>query len=224
MDQHTPAQSSAIDIADEALVLRAQDGSLEAFAEIVARFEGRLFNFIARRLGTRRLHADAEDLTQETFLRAWRSVREYRPHHRFSTWLFTIASRLVVDHLRHRSVRRAAHNTMAETFTQREAAPDRATSADDRADGSRLWRIASQILSDDQHAALWLRYAEDLSPGEVARVLGKNEVAVRVMLFRARQALAPHVPIAGDHGDLQAAPREGYRVARMSDCATGGVG
>ena len=59
----------------EQLAIRAQRGSLEAFGRLVALFEGRLFNFLLRRVGSR---VDAEDLTQETFLRAWRRIRSYR--------------------------------------------------------------------------------------------------------------------------------------------------
>src|SRR5688572_11814714 len=110
--------ASASDLSDESLVLRAQDGSMDAFEQMVARFEGRLFNFIARRLGSGHRQTDAEDLTQETFLRAWRSVSEYRPHFRFSTWLFTIAARLVVDHQRHRSVRLSAADALAAAATE----------------------------------------------------------------------------------------------------------
>jgi RNA polymerase sigma-70 factor, ECF subfamily len=218
-----PRTASASDLSDESLVLRAQSGSMDAFELIVARFEGRLFNFIARRLGLRHLNSDAEDLTQETFLRAWRGVREFRPEHRFSTWLFTIASRLVVDHQRHRHVRLAGVQRIAEEAIRREQTPHRAEVESDRAAGGRLWSIASQVLSEEQHAALWLRYAEDLSPGEVARVLGKNEVAVRVMLFRARQALAPHLPGAPDDKGQQAGTQKERMDARMSGCATGGV-
>ena len=220
-DPKQPRISSTSDISDESLASRAQDGSTDAFAQIVDRFEGRLFNFIARRLGLRHLNSDAEDLTQETFLRAWRSVREFRPEHRFSTWLFTIASRLVVDHQRHRHVRLAGAQRIAEESNRREHALDRAEVESDRAAGGRLWSIASQILNEEQHAALWLRYAEDLSPGEVARVLGKNEVAVRVMLFRARQALVPHLPGANDDSHQQAETPK--MDARMRGCATGGV-
>lgn len=194
---------------------------MDAFEVIVARFEGRLFNFIARRLGSGHRQTDAEDLTQESFLRAWRSVGEYRPHFRFSTWLFTIAARLVVDHQRHRLVRLSAADALAEAATERAREPDRSEREDDRFAGARLWHIALQILTDEQHAALWLRYAEDLSPGEVARVLNKNEVAVRVMLFRARQALASHMPEARQDGDQC----EGSfrREAAMTAAAAGGV-
>ncbi|MEE8146382.1 MAG: sigma-70 family RNA polymerase sigma factor, partial [Longimicrobiales bacterium] len=75
------------------LVSRAQTGSLSSFAELVARFEGRLFNFLLRRT---RCVADAEDLAQDTFVRAWQRIRRYDPRWRFSTWLFTIAHRLAV--------------------------------------------------------------------------------------------------------------------------------
>ncbi len=178
----------------EALVSRAQSGSLDAFTEVVARFEGRLFNFIARRLGggRRPIVADAEDLTQEAFLRAWRNLGDFRPTHKFSTWLFTIAGRLVVDHLRHQGVRKAAAESIAHDANRRMHDQQRERSPLVDVESRNLWTIARETLTDEQHAALWLRYAEDLSPGEVARVLGRSEVSVRVMLFRARKALAPH--------------------------------
>ncbi len=181
-------------LTDEALVSHAQAGSVNAFAEIVDRFEGRLFNFIARRLGGGggRATADAEDLAQESFLRAWRSIGDFRPTHRFSTWLFTIAGRLVVDHLRHQRVQRAATETIARAATRRGHERQFAESPFTDNGLRNLWTIARDTLTEEQHAALWLRYAEDLSPREVARVLDRSEVSVRVMLFRARQTLAPH--------------------------------
>ena len=177
-------------------MLRAQQGDVDGFTEVVARFEKRLFNFISRRVGKRSGGAEAEDLTQETFLRAWRSLGDYQPRHRFSTWLFTIASRLVVDHLRHMAVRNDSFEDVGMHAHQRRGTLDASGTgeeADHVADGRRLWNIAADILTHEQHAALWLRYAEDLSPAEVARVLDRNEVAVRVMLFRARQAIAGEV-------------------------------
>jgi RNA polymerase sigma-70 factor (ECF subfamily) len=210
-------------ISDEALVVRAQEasGGAQAFAEIVERFEGRLFNFIARRLGLRRLRTDAEDLTQETFLRAWRNIHEYRPHFRFSTWLFTIASRLVVDHQRHQAVKQASTDAIAERAASRETFNEHEVRHDLRAAGAELWSLAARLLTDEQHAALWLRYAEDLSPAEVARVLDRNEVAVRVMLFRARQTLAPHaigaLAVDGDADDGS------FPRGLIAAAATGGV-
>ena len=57
-------------------------------------------------------------------------------------------------------------------------------------------------LRDDQHTALWLRYAEDMTIGEIARVMGRTQVGVRVALFRARQRLAEAARTAGLVADI----------------------
>ncbi len=99
-----------------ALAARARSGCLTSFTELVERFEGRLFNFLLRR--TRSI-ADAEDLAQETFVRAWRAIGQYNPRWQFSTWLFTIAHRLAVTEYRRRSRERA----MRATATPRPVTP-----------------------------------------------------------------------------------------------------
>ena len=68
-----------------------------------------------------------------------------------------------------------------------------------------LWDVADRILGETQRTALWLRYAEDLTPGEIARVLGKPRIAVRVMLHRAREALAGEAARAGRRRETVAA-------------------
>ena len=98
----TPRPSPALRLScptPEELALEAQQGSVAAYSELVRVFEGRLYNFLLRRVGSA---ADAEDLTQEAFLRAWQRLGTYRPKWRFSTWLFTIAFRLAVDESRRR--------------------------------------------------------------------------------------------------------------------------
>ena len=80
-------------LSSEELACRAQAGSLPSFAKLVERYQGRLYNFLLRRVG----HADdAEDLAQDTFVRAWERIDRYRTTWRFSTWLFTIGSRLAI--------------------------------------------------------------------------------------------------------------------------------
>ncbi len=172
----------------EDLARRAQAGSAAAFGALVEMFEGRLHSFLLRRTG--REH-DAEDIVQETFVRAWERIERYDDRWRFSTWLFTIGSRLAAGH-----GRRARHDPAA----PRAGATDPAALAvvpDDPADlqaernlGRRLWDAAARTLSSDQHAALWLRYAEGLAVADIAHVLGKSPVGVRVILFRARERLA----------------------------------
>ncbi|MFA6044563.1 MAG: sigma-70 family RNA polymerase sigma factor [Phycisphaerales bacterium] len=165
----------------EEIALRVQRGGPLAawyFAELVERYQARLFNFLARRAGRQ----SAEDLTQESFVRAWEQIARYNPTWRFSTWLFTIGARLAIT--QHRRSRRTLGSAAME-LTQAKAVYD------GRSDlGARLWALAGSHLSADQHTALWLRYAEDMSIGDIARVMDKSEVGVRVCLFRSRQALA----------------------------------
>ncbi len=170
----------------EELAVRAQAGggpAMSCFGELVKRFEVRLFNFLLKRTRSR---SDAEELTQEAFTRAWERITSYDPAWKFSTWLYTIASRLAVSKHRRQS-RESAWNSFDRAGPQ---GVDTLQVQDDRRLGSRLWALAEDELSADQQTALWLRYAEDMSIGEIAKVMGKSQVGIRVSLFRARQALA----------------------------------
>jgi len=59
-----------------------------------------------------------------------------------------------------------------------------------REEGQDTWRLARRHLSDTQYEAIWLRYAEDMNIPDIARAMGKTQITVRVLLFRARQTLA----------------------------------
>jgi RNA polymerase sigma-70 factor (ECF subfamily) len=167
------------------LVGRARDGSLPCFAELVKRFEGRLFNFLLRRTQNTQ---DAEDLVQDTFVRAWQRIDQYNARWQFSTWLYTIAHRLAIAH-RQRQRRQARTACLDHVPSE----SDPARPAADREQCRHIWALADQVLPETQRAALWLRYAEGLGTSEIARVLGKSRVGVRVMLFRARETLAANL-------------------------------
>jgi RNA polymerase sigma-70 factor, ECF subfamily len=164
----------------EALALRAQNGQREAFEQLVERYEARIFHYLCSLVGNRH---DAEDLTQETFVKAYLGLRHYDSDFGFTTWLFTIAKRA------------------AATFYRR-ARPDlnRDERSDvdlddpalllDRKDQSRsLWNIA-RTLKPNQFEALWLRYGEGLSVAEVAQIMQMTGIHVKVLLHRARRQLA----------------------------------
>ena len=172
---------------------------MSCFGELVTRFEGRLFNFLLQRTRTR---SDAEELTQEAFARAWERIGSYDPAWKFSTWLYTIGSRLAIS--RHRKLGREFLGERVQTVSDARAERTSRTSPldapmvrEDRRAGRQLWDIAQSVLSDDQYTALWLRYAESMAITEVARVMGKSQVGVRVSLFRARHVLAAHARSAG---------------------------
>jgi RNA polymerase sigma-70 factor (ECF subfamily) len=166
----------------EELALRAQRGSRAAFSELVERFEGRLFNFLLRRVGSA---ADAEDLAQDAFVRAWQRIGTYKSDWRFSTWLFTIALRLAVSKARRTPAR--------PRLIRDDQAVSEPSAADGEAGRGRIWALVEETLTPEQQTAVWLRYVEDLAMKDIARVLGRSQVSVRVMLFRARALLAEQI-------------------------------
>lgn len=168
------------------LVASAAAGRREAFAELVLRYEAPLQRFLRMRCGSAE---DAEELAQESFLRAWKALASYDARWSFSTWLFTLARRLAAS--RRRSARPPAQGSEAlGRFGRRE---DPLRSMEALESGEKLWGLAERVLTPEQKSALWLRYAEDLDAAAIGKVLGRRAGAVRVLLFRARSALARHL-------------------------------
>lgn len=167
--------------ASEELALRVQQGSKSAFTELVNRFGPRLFHYFRQKVGSRE---DCEDLVQETFVKAYRFIHRYDPARAFDPWLFTIGTRLVVDHFRkrERSPRAPIPHDIA-------GGSDPFADAERRDERAALWS-RTRILPERQRDALWLRYMEEMPIKEVARVLGITRVYVKVLLFRARARLA----------------------------------
>ena len=86
-------------ISDEQLAAKSQQGSLDAYEELVRRHETKLFHFLCLKLSSRE---DAEDLAQKTFLTAWKRIELFRCDSKFTTWLYTIAGNLAKTELRRR--------------------------------------------------------------------------------------------------------------------------
>ena len=179
MNRDRPVQPERLNaLSSEELARRSQHGCRASFAELVNRYSVRLFHFLCHRMNNAQ---DVEDLVQETFIRAFEHISSYRSSYCFSTWLFTIARRLAATHLR--SAKRAqpvpearsAESGPLEAMVRREATQN-------------IWTAARE-LSANQYQVLWLRYAEEMPIKQVARVMGKSQVGVRVLLHRARAEL-----------------------------------
>ncbi len=199
----------------EALAVAAQAGSRPSFEALVTRHHAGLFRYLVLRTGSA---VEAEDLSQEAFLRAWQKLVHYRPTHRFTTWLYTLAARLAISGARKADPLRAARDLELGGALASDPAGDPARLCTAAEEKHNLWSIAATILTVDQREALWLRYVDGLSVNEVARVLGRLPVTVRCHLFRARRLLALRlaaVEDAGPEGALPSTPtRTGPREAR----------
>ena len=168
-------------MSDEDLARQSQGGDLVAFEELVRRYENRIYSFVYQSCGH---DADAREVTQDTFARAFEAIAQFDPARPFASWLFTIARRKGIDCFRARipgdgqaAPEEADPDDPAELLARREEARE-------------LWGRARQSLPESQFQALWLRYAEDIDLAQIGRVLGKTQTHVKVLLFRARHKLA----------------------------------
>ena len=164
---------------DAILVQAARDGDVDAFEVIVRRHQAGVYRVALRMLGSR---ADAQDVTQDTFMRAWRGLARFRSDSAVSTWLYRIVTRRCLDVL---GSRRSTEHLEEDVQT---IATDPSESTEQR---ERLRAVTGAIamLPPEQRAALVLREFEALSYQEVADVLGTTVAAVKGRIHRARIAV-----------------------------------
>ncbi len=173
---------------DEELARQTQAGSLAAFEKLVARYEQRVYAFA---LQWRRNETEARDVTQDTFVRAFQAISQLNCRLAFAPWLFAIARRKCIDSYR------AQRPIADEPPRDQPDFDDPAELLARQEDRQDTWRLARRHLPDTQFQAIWLRYAEDMRIPDIARAMGKTQLAVRVILYRARQALASKLDRAG---------------------------
>ena len=167
--------SARDDGTDRALMRRACLGDEAAFTGLVQRLAPKVHRYLVGR-GTR--EHDADDLVQETFIRVHERMNEYDERWAVSTWVFTIARRQAASQARRRYEVPSA--TAGDSLEAPVVHPDE----DD------TWQVAREVLAPREVEALWLRYAEDRTPAEIAAILGITGLHARVLLHRARNRLA----------------------------------
>ena len=188
-----------MDGADVADVARARAGDETAFQDLVERHSRAVFRLAYRMTGNEH---DAEDVVQETFLRAYRRLSQFEERANFGSWLYRIAANCAYDSLRSRK-RRQDQAPLPEQEEQDEAmhgavvdapSPERLVFS-----GQVQRRVQSAMarLSERERAAFVLRHFEQLSTREIGDALGLDEGAVKHSVFRAvrklREALEPFV-------------------------------
>ncbi|MEK6674518.1 MAG: RNA polymerase sigma factor [Planctomycetota bacterium] len=167
------------------LVIRARSGDREAIRSLVDSHKDRLFSFLWRMIHH---HHDAEEICQETFLKAFACLDTFSSEFRFSTWLFTIGYRVCLNRLRRKRDLPIDVDTVALRFR----GPDQSDVLSESEDANQLretvWDAVDQ-LSPPQKATLLLFYRHELGCHDIARVLELPVATVKSHLHRGRARL-----------------------------------
>ena len=157
---------------------RARGGDRAAFAELYDTYVDNVYRYLLYRV---REPSDAEDLTSEVFTRAFANIHRYRWQGKsFLAWLYTIARNAVTD-------RRRRERPMMDLDSAFGLAEDDPTAHDRAVQGEQVSALRSAVrhLTSEQQQVLSLRFGANLSSRQAARILGKNEGAIRALQFRA---------------------------------------
>ncbi len=185
-------ESRPADAEDASLLLRTRQGDAAAFEALIRQHQRMIYSLTYRMTGSA---ADAEDLTQETFLRAWRQIGSYRAAAKFSTWLYRIAINACLTWRQRESLRAQVQAGWAETNGAPEVGGETALA---RNETGRTVHAALLTLPAKQRAAVMLTLFDGLSHAEAAQVLGCSETTVSWRVFTARRKLRRRLAAAGE--------------------------
>lgn len=189
------ANESSAD-ADRGLVARAQKGDTAAFDQLVVKYSPRLYGMIYHMTSNKE---DANDLMQDVFAKAYRSLSRFRGKSSFYTWIYAIGTNMTLNFLKKRK-RRAAWSLddLDSGIQNDEAMVDIAHSANPRhqSDVNELQKKlneAMQSLSDDHRAVVTMFDIQGIPHAEISKILKVSEGTVRSRLFYAHQQLQGHL-------------------------------
>lgn len=176
----------AMTMDDRGLVSLAQQGDGEAFALLVQRHQKMVYNLALGKTGS---HHDAEEITQNAFLKAWQGLPQFQGKAAFSSWLYRLTLNAATDFLRQRG-RHAKVVSLSDPDLP--PIPDQSPTPEERsaaeADRQALWQ-AIEALPEQQRTILLLREIDGLSYKEIALALDLEEGTVRSRLSRSRKVL-----------------------------------
>ena len=174
---------------DKHIVAQARRGELSAFEELVTRYEKRVYAIALRSSGS---PEDAADITQEVFLRAWRSMKDFRGDSGFATWLFRITMNQCVDYARHKQSQPPTQPLVqGEDDEERELPlPDTAPSPEEHLENSELGRELAAALDEVSDEIL------EVSEGTVKSRLSRARIALRKILLKRGNLF--HLPSSKD--------------------------
>ncbi len=188
-------QTALASLSDQEVVLQAREGLEAAYRELIRRYERPIFSLIYRMVRDR---AMAEDLSQETFIKALNAIDSYRPEYKFSSWIFKIANNAAIDQIRRREL-----DTLSLDGSPHATTPDeieatalqvsaRGLSPLEALESSELGGQIEQAigrLRPEYRSCILLRHVEGLAYEEIAELMNLPLGTVKTYIHRARNEL-----------------------------------
>jgi RNA polymerase sigma-70 factor (ECF subfamily) len=162
------------------IIAEVLKGDRQAYAFLVEEYKSPIYNLAYRMTGNA---DDADDLTQETFIRAYQYLWRYDPCKKFFTWLYTIAFNLIKNHLRKNKKEKLSEELSASSLTDKNPSPEERLIEDQE--------ISTHFLrlEDELRALLIMKYQQELSFEEIAGITGKSLSAVKMRIYRGLERL-----------------------------------
>jgi RNA polymerase sigma-70 factor (ECF subfamily) len=160
-------------------IKKAKDGEVEAFGLLYEHYMPKIYRFVLLKVSHRE---EAEDLTHQTFLKAWESIEQYDfQGYPFSSWLYRIARNTVIDHYRKSRPQSSLEETNIDLIADN---PPLGEGLDKKKNLESILKVI-QKLKDTEKEVVIMRFIEDLTIREVAKIIGKSEGATKVIQHRA---------------------------------------
>ena len=181
---------------DALLVARAQKGELEAYDQLVRRYQERIYSTVYHMTAN---HEDANDLAQETFIKAYQALRSFKGDSSFFTWVYRIAVNKTINFLKQRKNR--IHLSLNDLDTNAEHDPGLLALISDKtprreinlAELQERLNVAMRKLSEEHRMVVTLHDIQGLPHDEIGKIMNCNVGTVRSRLFYARQQLQAHL-------------------------------
>jgi len=194
---------------------KAQRGDAQAFTSLLEAYERPVFNLCYRMLGNAQ---DAEDAAQETFLRAYQSMRRYDNSRPFSTWLLSIAAHYCIDQIRKRRVQIVSVEELPVPDLP-DVSPGMESNLSRKEEQQRIKAVIG-VLDATDRAAVVMYYWYDFSYEEICQALSLSMSALKSRLHRARRVMADewlkHQPAPALHNSSRAPHADKLQVERMA--------
>lgn len=177
--------------AEDQLVMRCRAGDQDAFAQVYAQYERQVFRYAYHLLGNRE---DADDIKQETFLRAYQAIKTFRSESSLQTWLLKICGNLCRDRIKSWDRRKVVYDSSLrdEQLGASGEAEDPYAVVSRNETTDMIFKVL-RGMPEAQRIIIVLHEIEDLNYDEIAAILGCSRTSVKLRLFRARRALKERV-------------------------------